>query len=45
MMQSPNFPPPTVRSSNFELLRIFCMLSIVAVHYVWHGDQQQVVAI
>lgn len=35
-MQSPNFPP-TVRSSNFELLRIFCMLSIVAVHYVWHG--------
>ena len=37
MMQSPNFPPPTVRSSNFELLRIFCMLSIVAVHYVWHG--------
>lgn len=36
-MQSPNFPPPTVRSSNFELLRIFCMLSIVAVHYVWHG--------
>lgn len=25
------------RSSNFELLRIFCMLSVVAVHYAWHG--------
>lgn len=41
MMQSPNFPPPTVRSSNFELLRIFCMLFIM----FGMEDQQQVVAI
>lgn len=27
----------SVRSSNFELLRIFCMLSVVGVHYAWHG--------